>query len=141
MIKKISIFLPKPTFIYKNLYRSIADGFRQYGLIVTGGTRHLTEVEMKTWCEEYQPDVIFEMDRTRDMIQGIPKNIRHVAWIVDTYGRFIDQLTGSQITYFFWPNYFRNFHNSNGISDWLPPGTDPDIFTYGEKKILTGGRW
>lgn len=137
MIKRISIFLPKPTFIYKNLFRSIANGFKQCGLLVTGDTRHLYEEEMQAWCKEYKPDVIFEMDRTRDMIPSIPPEIKHVAWVGDTYHHFLDRFTGSEITYFFFPNNYRNFNNSNGMSDWLPPGADQSIFTYGKKNFLS----
>lgn len=128
-ITHISIFLPNDSSFYHRLFSCLAKSFEQAGIKVSGLCKLLTESEMHLWLNQYQPDVIFEMNRVKDDIPilhdlGIP----HITWIVDFQGRTQNHIKGSDITYFFDPGWDANY-DAGGLQDWLPPGTCTSTFT------------
>lgn len=83
---------------------------------------------MRQWLIEKKPDIIFEMNRVKSEIPILDeKKIPHVSWVVDFKGRDETTILGSDITYFFDPEWENNY-NTGGLQDWLPPGTCVDTF-------------
>ncbi|MBF0173514.1 MAG: glycosyltransferase family 1 protein [Magnetococcales bacterium] len=123
-MKKIAIFLPSPSPFHRALLQQLTEAFTHLGLTVQGGTALLAEEKLLEFCRIFQPDVLFEMNRCRWEIPSLPSTIIHVSWIVDTLGRKMEQLGGSELLYFFGYNWFAGYpHKNGGIVDWLPPGS------------------
>ncbi|MEO5328722.1 MAG: glycosyltransferase [Magnetococcus sp. THC-1_WYH] len=123
-MKKLAIFLPAPTPFYQTLLQQLTTAFARTGLSVHGGTTLLGEEELILFCRSFQPDAIFEMNRCRWEIPALPPSVRHISWIVDTLGRPMERLGGSDLLYFFGYNWFvRHPRTGSTVVDWLPPGS------------------
>lgn len=103
------------------------NGFKKLEVIANGYTGHLGEEALLHWCETYQPDVIFEMNRSRVEVPFLPNTIKHIAWIVDTNGRNIDRFSGSDLTYYFWSKWTKE-NTLDTFNDYLPPGACEDSY-------------
>jgi len=130
--RRLSVFLPRPTDFYRGLLPQMLTGFEQAGFEVSGTTELLGEAELVKWCREHRTDVVLEMNRTRSEAPFLPREVRHVSWIVDFLGRSEDQIRGSDLTYFFTTGWVAAFAYDT-FADWLPPGTCPR--TYAPRKI------
>jgi hypothetical protein len=119
---RLALFLPRSTPFYRALWPQMARGFREAGFQVQGGEKLLDEAEMVRFCRSFQPDVVFEMNRTRREAPFLPADVRHVAWIVDFQGRRDEAIQGSELTYLFDP-YWRQVFRFGSFVDWLPPGS------------------
>ncbi len=122
-LHSLSLFMPRDNFFYQSLLGSMRDAFHDFGIKVSGRCGLLDEQEMDAWIKEYRPDAIFEMNRVAGEIPWFPKSVKHISWVVDFGGRDQSQIMGSDITYFFCPGWNVNY-NTEGFSDWLPPGTN-----------------
>jgi Glycosyl transferases group 1 len=122
--QRLSILLPRPTGFYRGLLPQMLRGFEQAGFEVSGTTESLDEAQLLEWCRTYQPDVIFDMNRTRSQVPYLPPSIVHVSWIVDFLGRTEAQIQGSELTYFFTTGWVSAFPYDT-FADWLPPGSCP----------------
>ena len=127
--KKLALFLPRTNPFYTALFFAMKRGFERCGLEVIGWTELPAEETLLELIRQFQPDVIFEMNRTRNDIPGLPATIKHVAWIVDTNGRPIGEFSGSEIIYFIGAPWVESACcGENTLVDWLAPGTDPDHY-------------
>jgi len=125
--RRLSVFLPRPTGFYRGLLPQMLRGFEQAGFEVSGTTQLLGEAEMLEWCRDHKTEVVFEMNRTRSDVPFLPREVRHVTWIVDFLGRAETQIRGSDITYFFTTGWVSSFPFDT-FADWLPPGTCPRTY-------------
>jgi len=125
---KIALFVPH-TFFYVKLFFSIKKALEFHGFHVIGRTELLSGNALLEFCRQDQPDVIWEMNRSRNEIPELPEHIVHIAWIVDTQGKKINDFSGSDLLYFFWHNWIKDCNSrSSRIVDWLPPGFDPELY-------------
>ena len=129
---RLTVFLPRPTGFYRGLLPQMLRGFEQAGFEVSGTTESLGEAAIMQWCRSHQPDVVFDMNRTRSQIPFLPRGVVHVSWIVDFLGRTEEQIQGSDLTYFFTTGWVRAFRYDT-FSDWLPPGACPS--TYAPRRV------
>ncbi len=128
MPNHISIFLPSESIFYRRLFAFLSNAFQQLNFEVSGGYKLLTDNEMVQWVSDKKPNYVFEMNRIKDEIPSLHElNIPHIAWIVDFQGRDETHIKGSDITYFFDPDWDENY-TTGGLQDWLPPGTCTDTF-------------
>ena len=61
---------------------------------------------------------------------GFPPEVTHVCWLVDLWGRKLEEISGSDILYTFagcWVNRFKAYEAARYI-DYLPPGVNTNIF-------------
>lgn len=125
---KIALFLPQ-TFFYLKLFYSMKKALETHGFEVVGLPELLVGDALLELCRQCQPDIVLEMNRTRNEIPELPKHIVHIAWIVDNRGKKIDSFSGSELLYMFWHNWLKDCRSpSSRIVDWLPPGFDPELY-------------
>ena len=125
--------MPRTTPFYISTYFAMKRGFEACGVDVGGGTELLDNDSMNEFCRQFNPDVVMEMNRSRNHIPSLPKKIIHIAWIVDLASYDVNDFRRSEILYFFahyWLQYYKK--KPTGILDWLPPGFCPQ--TYSPKK-------
>jgi len=126
-IRRIAIFMPRDTAWYRILLRQLARGFSQSGLQVSCHCGLLDEAGLSAWVEQYRPDVVLEMNRSRKDVPFLSKEIAHICWLVDFNGRAISDFYGSDITYLFSANWLDKF-GYDGLYRWLAPGSCVDDY-------------
>ncbi|EKD38831.1 MAG: hypothetical protein ACD_75C00595G0002 [uncultured bacterium] len=137
-IKKLGLFLPKTNPFYLGMFWAIKRGLEQAGIEVSGWTELLDERSLLTFCREFKPDAVFEMNRSRRQIPWFPKHIVHIGWIVDLGSRDQNEFGDSEILYFFnrdWLGHYTVPHS--GFVDWLPPAFCPTINSPKKQQILS----
>ncbi|NOX75091.1 MAG: glycosyltransferase family 1 protein [Gammaproteobacteria bacterium] len=120
---KIAIFFPHKTAFYQYLLHAMCRGFEELGVEVTGHCGLLPEGELVNFCLNYKPNIVLEMNRARCDVQGLPKNVTHICWLVDLWEKSVDQYYGSEMIFFFdptWKDYYP--FESEFFCDYLPPG-------------------
>ncbi len=133
-ITKIGIFFPARTSFYVSLLEGITKGLRSFDVEVFGDCSLYQEEQFTSFCKEFKPDVVFEMNRTRCQAPFIPKKIIHIAWIVDTNGQPSNVFQESEIIYFFGVNWMHAHDNTScSLTDVLSPGVCPEHY-YPEKR-------
>lgn len=136
----LGLFMPSPSPFYKGLYISMKDAFEQLGFNVFGGCDFLEDQELKKFITKCDIQAIFEMNRCKSEINDFPSNVIHICWLVDLWGRSLEDLKGSDIFYFFSYEWMKDFEKKeNTIVKWLPPASDPKIYypTNQKKEYLT----
>ncbi|MEE9386532.1 MAG: glycosyltransferase [Nannocystaceae bacterium] len=123
----ISIFLPRPTQFYSDLFGQMKRGFEAHGVHISGALRHLNAEAMRQWCAEKRPQVVFEMNRARCEVPSLPRSIRHIVWVVDLGGRPVPSFAGSEIAYFFSPGW-QVLYGQSGFNRWMGPGADEQCY-------------
>lgn len=127
--KRIALFLPRSSPFYLSMWFALQRAFQRQGIECGGWTELLAEEPLLEFCRQFKPEVVFEMNRTRAALPGLPASIKHIAWIVDTLGHGIEHFRGSDIAYFFGANWLRTFPRELAqYADWLPPGTCLDNY-------------
>jgi len=127
-MKNISIFLPRDTPWYQGLILQISRGFNELNFNVSHHCGLLNEEQLLRWVKNHTPDVIFEMNRPRNDIPYLPKDIIHICWVVDFNGRNFSDFNGSEITYLFSPRWIEKSQNTANITKWLGPGACPEDY-------------
>ncbi len=132
---KIGLFLPQNNHFYQHMASALKSAFESCGLEVYC---HLALYEPKAlsrFCQEIKPDCIFEMNRSRNELPKLPKNIIHIAWIVDLLGRDINDIQESEIIYFFGTGW-KDIHTNKQASlvDWLPAGFCPQTYRPAQRR-------
>ncbi|QFR48349.1 glycosyltransferase family 1 protein [Sulfurimonas lithotrophica] len=125
----IALFMPSKTSFYDGLFNSLKKAFEHHGYEVTGGCGFLSGIKLDLFINKYNPKVFFEMNRCKSEINNFPKNILHICWLVDLLGRKLENITGSEIVYFFSTEWMKDFkHSENCKIGWLPPASDPEEY-------------
>jgi hypothetical protein len=142
MVKKtlrIGLFLPAGTSFYTAVFEGMKRGFEQLGHLVAGGPGLLDEANLVRFCEQFKPDFIFEMNRSKNQIQMLPRPVKHIAWVVDSMGRDLNDFYGSDIVYLFgyasWLGAYN--HKTGDFVDWLAPGFCPNNYYHKQKRSLS----
>jgi len=128
---RLALFMPRDTAFYRRLFSEMKRGLRQAGFEVAGGTLWLDEEGMSRFVGEFRPRAVLEMNRSRAQIPWFPKDVIHIGWIVDLWGRPLEAFGESEILYFFergWAKKVQSWRWGGGFVDWLPPGFCPDSF-------------
>ncbi|MBD9362047.1 glycosyltransferase family protein [Methylomonas fluvii] len=113
--------MPRNTLWYQGVARQIARGFRAFDIEVSFHCGLLDEADLLQWINNYNPQLIFEMNRPRGDISFLPRHIVHICWVVDFNGRPITDFNGSDITYLFGPKWIEKFP-FNSFYRWFGPG-------------------
>ena len=127
---RLSIFMPANNAFYERVLTQMKRGFESHGVECTGSLGLLRPDEMKRWCDTHRPHVVFEMNRSARDVPFLPREVRHVAWIVDLGGEHPDYYQGSAITYFFM--YVPRVTYLPGLRKGLGPGACPYDYPAGE---------
>lgn len=122
--------MPRANTFYLSLMFGLKRGFEKHNIEVFTSVTHYEPACLVEFCRHFQPDMIFEMNRSRAQLPDLPKHIVHITWIVDTLGQTVNFYHGSDITYFFGGNWKRAFTADGGLVDWLPPGTCETSYDY-----------
>lgn len=126
-MNKIALFADSPDRMKVLIY--LQEAFEELGVRTTLMDRFLNDAELTEFCRQFSPDAIFEYNRVRDEVRGLPDDVVHLGWIVDTMGRPNSAFQGSEITYFFGKNWARACAGrTGGLVSWLPPGFSPSRF-------------
>jgi hypothetical protein len=120
-VRRASVFLPRSTAFYRGLLPQILRGFVEVGISAHGDCQHLDGEALARWCEQYSPDLVFEMNRARCSVPSLDPTIRHVAWIVDLQGKGSECFQGSDLTCVFGPGWIERIKGSK----WMGPGACP----------------
>lgn len=129
--QRIAIFFPRCNFFYISLYFSFKRSFEKHGCEVGGWPLLLDEPGMAAFLSAYKPDIILEMNRSRNQAPWLPESVIHIAWIVDLGSLTINDYQASDIIYFFNKRWLA-IHNHHGSSlvKWLPPGYEPRDYRF-----------
>ena len=135
-MKKVLLYLASNSPFYTNLYPSIKRGFEEAGCLVEGGSNLLESEALLKKIETFQPDFVFEMNRVKSEIENFPKNVIHVCWLVDFWGRKHEDLKGSDILYVWSYSWILHFENV-GVKNvhYLAPATDKTIYKDEKRKV------
>lgn len=134
---KIALFLP-PNFFYVKLFFSMKKALEAHGFHVMGRAELLVGDALLEFCRQSQPDIILEMNRTRNEVPELPKHIVHIGWIVDNLGKKINTFSGSELLYLFWHNWIKDCRSpSSRVVDWLPPGFDQELYFPESRNFLS----
>jgi len=134
-MEKIALFLPSLNTYYLSIFSSLKKEFERRGIEVNGWPCLLEEEELVEFCRQFKPDCILEVNRTRNQIPWLPKDIKHISWMFDVGEWKYDSLGGSQIIYFFGANWIKNFQSlGNENIKWLPPAMCGIDYQFGINK-------
>ncbi len=137
-LRHLAIFLPCTNPFYLGLLVGMKRGFEAVGVTVSGWTELPDEVSYLEFVRLVKPDAILEMNRTRRQRPYLPREVGHISWMVDSAEWPYDQLGDSELIYFIgrhWADRFRA--RSQGFVDWLPPGTDPVAYAFGQAEPIS----
>lgn len=134
-LKRLGIFLPADTNIYRSLFRSLQRAFAPLDIEIAGTTSLLSEKDLLEFVSRFKPCAIFEMNRSRRQIPSLPKAVKHIAWMVDVADWPYEQIGESEIIYFFGTNWLANFpEKHSSLVRWLPPAADPIDYSFSRRK-------
>lgn len=128
-MNRIAICLPRDIPFYRRLAVDMAQGFQELGLQVRTSLTHPRGEALQRLCDEFKPDALLEMNRSRDMVSGLPRELPHVCWLADSVAHQSLQFTGSELLYMFHP-LLRSPRSGPDMAhvQWLPPGFNPRDF-------------
>lgn len=112
--------------------KGLKEGFEALGAEVHVGWPLLDARMLTAFVASFQPDLLFEINRTRDQIGGFDGKVLHAAWF--EAGRYETAsiaagLGGSDWLYFMLPPELMGLDLAS-VHDWsyLWPGVDPRVF-------------
>ena len=106
-------------------------GFRQLGIECFAMWNLPSAESLTTFVDNWQPDAILELNRTRNHIRGFRERIPHLAWLEadQVLGVAINEGDGgSDIVYFMMEPALLGYEYEAGDFKWLFPGADESIF-------------
>jgi len=129
--RRFALFAPdSPLFV--NLLMGLKRGLEGLGMEVHAGWPLLSGRLLTTFLANYQPDVVFEINRARDQIIGCDRPFVHLSWMQDFQwnGTYIDKaVSGSDLTYLILPpDIYGIDPGMLGRWKYLWPGVDDAIF-------------
>lgn len=133
-LPRFALFAPdSPLFV--NLLLGLKRGLEALGAEVYAGWPLPSGRVLTTFLAHYRPDVVFEINRARDQIDGCDRSFLHLSWMQDFQwnGFYIDRaVSGSDITYMILPPDIYGIDPA-GLGHWkyLWPGVNEAIFAPG----------
>lgn len=93
---------------------------------------------LSSFTANFHPDVIIEINRTRDSIHGCDSRFIHIGWIHDFQynGKILDKIGGSHLTYFMLPPEIYGLNQLKEEWSYLWPGVDPEVFSFDESSCM-----
>ena len=138
--RAIALFSPNAASGYFNILSGLRKELVRRGIVVHVGLGYLNSPELAQFCDAFHPDVVIEIDRTRNLAEGLPNTARHVAWLQDwrsmtpeSQGRSNASFGGSDL-YLFCTRPEAIGIDRSSLADWgyLLLATDPEVFRPGE---------
>lgn len=138
-IERVAIFgLDFPNII--NQIMGLREGFRQIGVDVLAAWPHPNVLVLENVLDSFRPDVVFEINRSRNQIPEFDDKFLHICWMQDiqSLGERLDvNFGGSDLAYFMLPPSASGYPAAlDGTMSHLMAATDPDIFTVGTEQPI-----
>jgi hypothetical protein len=136
-VRRIAIAGPSLHPYYIRTVGALCEAFEELGVRAVPVMHWLDGIHMETFMESFRPDVLMEINRSRNQVTGLPPSVRHIAWIQDSIldrpeGRRIiadDRFGGSDIHYtFVFPESIGLDRSRIANVRYLAPGVDVGIF-------------
>ncbi|MBL79127.1 MAG: hypothetical protein CMH70_03720 [Nitrosomonadaceae bacterium] len=74
----------------QRMVKWLADGFNSIGQYAGALSAPVSSTELNIICESQSIDVVLQVNRTRDLNEPLPKNVRFISWFQDVYPETID---------------------------------------------------
>ena len=91
-IKRLGLFLPAMNSFYLSLFFALKRAFNELDIEVSGWTSLPSEKELEVFIDQFKPDAIFEMNRSRRQVPSLPRKVKHISWMVDVADFLKNQL-------------------------------------------------
>jgi glycosyltransferase involved in cell wall biosynthesis len=132
-VERVAIFgLDFPNIV--NQLIGLRNGFRELGVEVLTAWPHPNALVLENVLDAFRPDIVFEINRSRNQIEECDAKFRHVCWMQDvqSLGERLDvNFGGSDLTYFLLPPSATGYEDvSDDTVGYLLPATNPEIFSY-----------
>ena len=87
----------------QRMAKGLAEGFNQMGQTAFASMEPLSSSQLCRMCKDFDIDIVVQVNRTRDVENPLPPNVRHVAWFQDvfpeTLNNFAQSFRDSDILY------------------------------------------
>lgn len=135
-LRSIAFFAPNGSSVYVNMLLGLRKELVNRGIDVHVGWRYMNALEMAQFCDVFRPEILLEIDRTRNNAEGVPASVSHVAWIQDWRSVGVDEVQmssnrlGGSDLYLFCTQPEAVGVDASGLSNWtlLLQATDPEIY-------------
>lgn len=100
-IQRVALFAPGEH--YLNMLWGLKRAFERQGCCCVIGWPLLGPAALQRFLDEFSPDLVVEINRTRHQARVLPPHVKHVAWIQDgtlAFDQDLDHFGGSDRTYF-----------------------------------------
>jgi hypothetical protein len=104
-------------------------GFQAHDIDVVTGFGYLDGARLSSFLDQYRPDVVLEINRSRDQIDECDDKFFHIAWMQDTFfhNRFLPNgFGGSHLNFGVLPASVLGFDIGDAVWEVLHMGVDPD---------------
>lgn len=133
-VERVALFgLDFPNIV--NQITGLREGFRQLGVEVLTAWPHPNALTLENVLDSFRPDLVLEINRSRNQIKECRETFRHVCWMQDiqSLGTRLDiDFGGSDLSYFIFPPSAMGYDAAlDRTVRYLLPATNPDIFTCG----------
>lgn len=132
-IRRVALFAPGDHYV--NMLWGLKRAFEKAGIACVIGWPLLNPVAMKSFIDQFSPDLIIEINRTRHQAKVIPAGVKHVAWVQDGTLAFDQDITdfgGSDRTYFMAQpeavGYPSGLMTRDSHYGFLLPAADPAVY-------------
>lgn len=130
-VERVAIFgLDFPNII--NQLIGLRNGFRELGVEVLTSWPHPKALVLENVLDTFKPDIVFEINRSRNQIRECDAEFTHVCWMQDiqSLGERLDvDFGGSDLAYFLLPPSAAGFGpDLDDTVRYLLPATNPEIF-------------
>lgn len=126
---KVALFAETSSY-YIDMLFGLARGFESFDIDTYVGIGQLSPQELYTFCRQYKPSIVFELNRSRTDLPDLDPNILHIAWFQDYVGGILERKSLSEITYFWLSPESLGYKYSSSCQSVLLSGADPDAYFY-----------
>ncbi len=144
-LRSIAMFSPNNSSLYFSELLGLRKQLMRRGVDAHVGWGYLNPMQLAQFCDLMKPDVVLEIDRARDRAEGLPRHVKHVAWVQDWRSMGIHErhrsnkaFEGSDF-YLFLTRPAAIGIDAGALTHWgyLLCGTDPEIFFPSEAAPLS----
>ncbi len=129
-VRRVGIFC-QPEYILLNQIFGFQLAFEAMGIEVVTGYSFLNGGHMARFIDEFKPDFILEINRSRNQIPNFDDKIFHISWVWDHTAHDVDIVNGfggSDLNYCFIDAKRLGYDDKVGRWDILLPAVDPLVF-------------